>query len=167
LQYKDYQGSRLFVKKAGDLPLPGKSLLKIMQAVLSKGIPFRFKARGWSMTPFIRDGDVITITPVANRSPGVGAVVAFSSPSAGHLVIHRIIAIRASCAILQGDNPADQSFEKVPLEKIFGKVIRVERNGRPVWLGIGFERWLIAFLSRTGLLSHFRILRTCHWKKMI
>ena len=63
-----------------DLPLSGQALLDLMRAVLAKGVPFRFCARGWSMAPFIRDGDVITVSPLRQSLPGVGEVVAFVRP---------------------------------------------------------------------------------------
>ena len=41
-------------------------LTALVRAVLDKGASFRFKAFGVSMTPFIQDGDVITIAPNLN-----------------------------------------------------------------------------------------------------
>jgi hypothetical protein len=38
-------------------------LVELARAVLAKGKSFRFHAPGLSMTPFIRDGDFVTIGP--------------------------------------------------------------------------------------------------------
>ena len=71
--------------------IPIEILMEIMQDILARGAEFRFRARGWSMSPFIRDGDVITISPRNKKKPAVGKVVAFLQPDSGRLVVHRII----------------------------------------------------------------------------
>ena len=73
---------RLFVVKAHELPLSGQALLELMRAVLARGVPFRFCARGWSMAPFIRDGDVITVSRFRHDLPDIGEVVAFNESHA-------------------------------------------------------------------------------------
>ncbi len=78
---------------AGDLPLPGEALAGLMAAVLGKGLPFRFEARGESMHPAIRHGDVVTVAPVAGRAPRAGDVVAFIHPGTGGVRVHRILAL--------------------------------------------------------------------------
>ncbi len=70
----------LFSKKGGELKLSGPDLIELLQAVLDKGVPFRFRAKGFSMTPFIKDGDVITIFPLEGSRPRLGDIVAFTHP---------------------------------------------------------------------------------------
>ena len=144
------------VVHAGELPLSGPALLELMRAVLEKEVPFRFKARGWSMAPFIRDGDVITVARLDHSKPSIGEVVAFVRPEAGNLVVHRIIARYAAAVLLQGDSFATCADGLVPLENLLGRVAHVERRGNPVWLGIGPERILIAWLSRVRVLIPMR-----------
>ena len=43
-------------------------LLELSQAILEKGNSIRFQAKGWSMRPFIQDGDFIIVSPVQNSS---------------------------------------------------------------------------------------------------
>jgi hypothetical protein len=143
---------RLLPAKAEALPLSGQALLELMQAVLARGVPFRFCARGWSMVPFIRDGDVITVSPLRDALPRVGEVVAFVRPGAGNLVVHRVVARRGTDLAIQGDSVADHGDGIIPAACLVGRVTRVEREGRDVWLGLGPERTAIAWLSRTGLL---------------
>ncbi len=154
----------LFAVKAQDLPLSGAALLDLMSAVLSKGRPFRFCARGWSMSPFIQDGDIITITPLQKNLPNVGEVVAFLRPEDGRLVVHRVVARHLSAVFIQGDNGPDFADGFIPRENLLGRVIRVERHGRNVWLGLGPERYLIAWLSRTLMLIPLRD-RLAAWVK--
>ena len=51
----------IYSKKTEGLSLSGYVLIELMKAVLEKNVPFRFRGKGFSMSPFIRDGDVITI----------------------------------------------------------------------------------------------------------
>ena len=144
---------QLHTLNADALPLSNLALLQLMQAVLAKGYPFRFQARGWSMVPFIRDGDVIVVTPFHdNKNPKIGEVIAFIHPEVGKLIVHRVIAKQDSAFFIQGDSILEQSDGYVPTNNLLGRVIRVERNGKSIWLGLGFERYLIAWLSRMRLL---------------
>lgn len=148
--------SQYLSDEARELPLSGQALLALMQDVLSRGVPFRFRARGWSMAPFLRDGDVVTVSPLRGVRPGVGAVVAFVQPNARVLVVHRVLARRGAVYVIRGDGVSASESEVVPLENLLGRVTRVARNGRPVRFGLGAERRVIAWLSRAGVLSPLR-----------
>lgn len=108
------------------------------------------------MAPFIRDGDVITIAPFQRKIPRVGEVFAFIQPETGKLVVHRSVAKRNAAFLIQGDNVGEQSDGMVPIQNLLGRVIRIERNKVPIYLGLGLERYLIAGLSRTKLLIPIR-----------
>jgi hypothetical protein len=101
------------------------------------------------MAPFIRDGDVITVSPFGRGRPGVGDVVAFVRPGYGHLVVHRVVARCGPDAFIRGDAAAEATDGVIPAENLLGRVTRVERDGHGVWLGLGPERHAIAWLSRT------------------
>lgn len=135
------------------LAFPGAVVAELMQAVLEKGGLFRFCARGGSMTPFIRDGDTLTIAPLASMPPGLGEVVALSNPveNESKLVVHRVIGRQRTGFIVQGDGNGCTP-EIISSENILGRLVKVERAGRHVRLGLGTERRLIAWLSRTRLL---------------
>lgn len=154
---QDFECPKLFTTHADEFPLSGEALLDLLQTVLSKGVPFRFKARGWSMSPFIQDGDVITIAPLKKRKPGVGEVVAFIRPEYGNLVVHRIVARHGNHALIHGDGIPEFPDGIIPLHNILGSVNRIERNNRRIWLGLGPERVLIAWLSRVKLLTPLRV----------
>jgi signal peptidase I len=131
-------------------------LLELMQEVLAKDGLFRFKARGSSMTPFIRDGDVITITRLRSGKAGLGAIVAFRHPDGGHLVIHRTIKVASDAVLIKGDNNPQKADGWIPNENILGSVVEIKRDGKRVWLGLGGERLLIAFFSRLKWLIPLR-----------
>ena len=136
--------------KESELSLPGPALLELLRATLAKGIPFRFQAKGFSMDPFIRDRDVITVWPLADPSPGLGDVVAFTQKEAGRFSVHRVIRVKGSSYLIKGDNSAGADG-LILRANILGWVKRVERDGKTVSLGFGPERFLIAFLTRMGL----------------
>jgi hypothetical protein len=53
---------------------------------------------------------------------------------------------------IKGDNTLDTD-EPIPATNILGRVTGVERKGKEVFFGLGPERFLIAFLTKRGLLS--------------
>lgn len=144
----------LFVRKGEELPLSGESLTNLLRAVLDRGRPFRFRARGFSMAPFIKDNDVVTISPLGSRRPKTGVVAAFIHPRTGKVAVHRIVLRKSDCFYLKGDSGFDVDGP-LPGESILGAVTRVERAGKEVRLAIGPGRAVVALLSRWGWLTRF------------
>jgi signal peptidase I len=143
----------LYLFHGDELLLSRKVIIDLMAEILSKGKDFRFRARGWSMTPFIKDGDIISISPIGNNKPKTGEIVAFNRPEVSGLVVHRLIGTSQDMWMIQGDNTPEEKMEFVPEDRILGRVTRVQREGKDVWSGIGPERYLIALLSRLNLLG--------------
>ena len=135
------------------LPISGEVLVELIQTILASGADFRFTVRGSSMLPFIKDGDTVTIAPVKREKPTIGKVVAYIEPANQRLVIHRLIGQRGPSCLIQGDNTRSNSFDVVDQAVILGCVTYLERNGQYVHLGLGLERYLIAWFSRLGLLT--------------
>jgi len=141
----------LFTKKREELSLSSQQLEKLMRGVFGKGASFRFQGKGFSMYPFIKDGDVLTITPVQGSAPGFGDVVVFTHPDTGKLIIHRVIGKRTDSYLTKGDN-APEGDGLISRAFILGRVTKVERNGKLISLGLGPDRFILAFMTRTGLL---------------
>jgi len=133
----------LYAVPGGVHALSGPALRELLESVLARGIPFRFRASGFSMHPFVRDGDVVTISPPSRREPRVGDVVAFVGPVNGKLTVHRIVARRDGRYLMRGDN-ADVTDGWVGPHDVFGRVSQVERAGAAVRLGLGPEGRLVA-----------------------
>ena len=131
--------------------ITGNALTGLMEAVLERKIPFRFTALGLSMSPFIRDGDFITVAPVSYLNLRVGDVVAFVNPSYTRLTVHRILQVSRTGCLVKGDNTFEADGNIGALN-IIGRVVQIEHSGRKVWMGLGAERLAIAWLSRRGLL---------------
>jgi hypothetical protein len=141
----------LYAVDGGVLALSGPALREFLRAVLDRGVPFRFSARGMSMDPFIRDGDVITIVPLGARALKTGEVIACCHPGDGHLVVHRAVASEQVGVVLKGD-ANDAVDGVVARDDVLGVVSAVRRGDRRVVIGTGPERLLLAGLSRKGLM---------------
>jgi hypothetical protein len=131
-----------------ELWIPNEDFTRLLQAVVGDGRPFRFKAQGTSMTPAIRDGDVLTLCPTPRNIP-LGAVVCIH-PTNEELIIHRVVARTGPNYLVKGDfgSEMDGWYNKADL---LGIVQRVEHKGKCFNLGLGPERCIIAWLSRMGL----------------
>lgn len=142
------------IKSEKELNLTGESFIKIMKAVLQKECSFRFRAKGCSMHPFIKDGDMVTITLLKNKNPRCGDIVAFVCSQSQKLNIHRIVDIWKGRFHIKGDN-ACKTDGLIPSENIIGFVTRVERADKMLSFGFGPEKFLIAKLSRLNLFPKF------------
>jgi signal peptidase len=142
----------LFSMKGGELSLSGPALVELIKEVLDKGVPFRFRAKGFSMSPFIKEGDVITVSPLGDSLPRFGDVGVFVNSGTERLVVHRVVGIKREYYLVKGDNIRN-ACELIPKANLLGCVAKVEGNGKHVSLGFGPERYLISLLSRIGVLS--------------
>jgi len=103
------------------------------------------------MYPFIKDGDVITVSPLGKASPRVGDVVAFTQREIEKLVIHRVIRTEPNSYFMKGDDTG-AGDGPVPAANVLGLVTRVERGRKRVIIGLGPERFFIALLARKDLM---------------
>jgi hypothetical protein len=84
------------------------------------------------MSPGLREGDWLRVTPIGVESPPrAGEVVVMKAGD--RLVAHRLIEIRDGSARTRGD-ACRSSDSAVPAESLLGRVVEV-RKERP------FERW--------------------------
>ena len=141
----------LSVRDDYGISVPGTAIAELLQSVLCKGSLFKLQAKGFSMSPFIRDGDVLTISPLSGISPGLGDVAAFIHKGTGVPFIHRVVGRKGNTYLLKGDN-ATEADGLISGSNILGCVRMVERGGLRVFFGLGPERFLIAYLNRRGIL---------------
>jgi hypothetical protein len=123
----------------------------LLETVLGRSACPRFRVRGYSMSPFIRDGDLITLAPVARTGPGHGEVVALRRPESGQVVVHRVLNVCGGALRTQGDNLC-MPDATLALQAVLGRVVRIEHAGRRISFGLGPERHLVAWLSEAGFL---------------
>lgn len=145
-----------------ELLISGRALADLLRAVSERDMPFRFCAKGQSMFPFVRDGDIITAVPLRATPPSLGSVVAFVQDPTGRLAVHRVVGKRSGLILIRGDC-APSMDEPVSEAQVLGRVTRVERRGRSVWFGNGPERTAVALLTRYGIVP--RILAPA-WRRL-
>jgi hypothetical protein len=129
--------------------------LELARGLMERRVRLRTSVRGSSMSPFVRDEDVLTIAPIGGRSPRVGEVIAFVLPDTKRLAIHRVVARREGGWLVRGDN-CRTADGVVGLADIVGRVIRVERAGHDVRVGCLSGGACIAALNRGGNLVRLR-----------
>jgi hypothetical protein len=111
------------------IPLSTSVVMELIQAVHEKGVPFRFQAKGFSMTPAIRNGDIITISPLGSNMPRRGDVLAFRHPESPRLLVHRVLHTKEKKYFVKGDN-CPEADGWIPEENILGVITKIERDGK-------------------------------------
>ncbi|MCJ7445741.1 MAG: S26 family signal peptidase [Methanotrichaceae archaeon] len=144
-----------FASENGELSLSSESMIDVLTAVLDRGAAFRFQAKGNSMFPFIIDGDVLILKKLETM-PVVGDVLAFIHPVNQTLVVHRVVNKLDEDYLMKGDY-SSKSDGFVPEVNLLGIVYMVERNGKTVSIGLGWEKGIVAILSNKGLLQPFSV----------
>jgi len=136
--------------KRDSFSVSGNCLRELIRSVIDKGALFRFRAHGNSMSPFIKDGDILTLAPIGNIRLSIGEIVAFVNAENLKLSVHRIIGKEAESYCLKGDN-LQTADGMVSGRNILARVVSVERSGKINRFGLGTERFVIAFLQRHDL----------------
>jgi signal peptidase I len=109
----------------------------------------RLRIKGTSMAPLFRDGEAVTIQSVPYELLRQGDIIAFRLR--GETITHRIVALEPHHARTLGDNLRALD-PPVPPEAILGRVMTLERNGRPIHLTQGAWPFLHRTLARFGSL---------------
>ncbi len=142
-----------------ELRLESDGFESLADEVLSKGDNLRFRARGISMQPFIRDGDILEIQPNGGELFRTTDIVLCKIPK-GKLVAHRIVGIKPGEGrdklIIQGDALGLPDGYIDP-GKVLGRVVAVIRDGEYKRVDTPFMRFaghLWVWVVPTG--RHFR-----------
>jgi len=114
------------LEKTEMLNLKKEDFASIAHGVLGRGRALRFKAKGGSMSPYIRNGDVVEVVPVKGKI-NLGDVVLYRSYY-GNPVVHRVIQRRKESIITKGDS-LPSSDQPVLSTQVLGRVVSVEKNG--------------------------------------
>jgi signal peptidase len=112
----------------------------------------RFAAKGQSMQPVIRDGEVITVIPVAAAEVKRRDILLYRT--ARGLLAHRVVGIerpqgQAAAFTLRGD-ASSVCDAPVQAEQILGKVVSVQRRDRRIDMAGWHAQWCTigAWVSR-------------------
>ncbi|MDO9530040.1 MAG: signal peptidase I [Syntrophales bacterium] len=137
--------------------LNNSDLLKFSGDLLKRGTSIRFRAKGFSMRPFIQDGDIITVSPFQNSPVKVGDVVLYKTAddrAIVHRVIRKTITGSGTEFFIKGDAAFGQP-ETVDLKNILGRIAAIERNGRKRKLNTKLYRIIGLFIAGLSPLNHW------------
>ena len=102
--------------------------------VLKAGHDLRFRARGSSMRPMVRDGDILIVRRADDTEIAVGDIVFYRSHRKG-MVVHRVVGVqkdmREGILVVKGDAVGSPD-PAVCESQVWGKVVSIERSGRPI-----------------------------------
>lgn len=132
--------------------------------ILLENHRLRFKVRGSSMRPFLRDGDLVEVQPVSPDSIKPGEVVLCKLPGE-RLVVHRVVQADAENLLMQGD-ALPHPDGRIPRQNVLGRVVAFTRQNRRVELNPGLYTLLAAIwirfrsLRRLGLRVAGKLKRT-------
>jgi len=124
----------------------------LAQAILEGGLTLRFRAKGMSMHPFVRHGDLLYVRAVAPDRVHIGDLVLFriaGSKVAVHRVLRRKRVGEKIAFVIKGDR-VGRPDGIVPAENVLGEVIARERGGVKINLTTPARRLVkagIAWLS--------------------
>jgi ribosomal protein S18 acetylase RimI-like enzyme len=98
--------------------------------ILIQGGFFSFKAHGYSMYPFICDGDILTINQVEYSALKIGDI-AFYKSSDGRLIVHRVIDKNHQnnklMFLMRGDSVLNNDGW-IYSDQVLGKVMSIQRD---------------------------------------
>jgi signal peptidase I len=127
--------------------------------LLKSGHRLRFRARGSSMHPLVRDGDILVVRPVNQDEMKVGDVVLYRAAGAG-IVAHRIVEKHTrrgqGFLVVRGD-ATGRPDPQVLWSQVLGRVASIERRGRTIVAESWTSRHAAPFYR--GL---FRLKRRCY-----
>jgi signal peptidase I len=116
----------------GYLDQTDAAFVDVVTDLLRRGHRVRFRAKGGSMHPTIREGEAITVAPVELATIRRGDVVLYRS--ARGVTAHRVTRVvrgpqGALAFIPRGDSSTTRD-EPVDQSAVLGRVVAVERGGR-------------------------------------
>ena len=134
-----------------------------VEKLLREGNTVQFPITGWSMYPFLRDQDLVTVEPIGTDPIKPYEAVLFRRIN-GPLVLHRVMKITEEGIFCAGDN---QSVLEGPLssEQILGRMIEYEHDHKHVSVHSGGYRikskvWVNLFSVRRMIQKTVHALKT-------
>jgi len=166
--------SRDSVISPSSFPSPDCLFTDVAQGLLRQGYGVRFCAKGWSMYPTIRDGEMITVEPaIPSRVKRGDILLRYNNR---RVIAHRLVRIARRKTLLNPQTSIPGTFfilrgdalsacdESVDPGQVLGKVVSVERDGHLIDL----DGWksMISYISNLCIaLFKSLIVRSIPWMK--
>jgi signal peptidase I len=148
-----------------ELRLDDDAFAELSAEILRQGGSFQFRAHGSSMTPFIRNGDLLTIAPVDAASLEIGDVALYRTRR-DRIIAHRVVGRTTQGGELVIETRGDARLASdmpVSGDRVLGRVVRIRQGGRVyrldrgpwrlaarVWIRVLPLRRVAARLARGG-----------------
>lgn len=100
------------------------------QILLDHNKSIKFKARGSSMRPYIKDGDIVEVEPVNHSQIKKGDILLFRG-DLERLYLHRILKTKGNEFVLKGDSSKTVDGVIGP-EKIIGRLISITKKNTTI-----------------------------------
>ncbi len=116
--------------------------LELSNEILSKGNCLRFQAKGGSMHPFIKNGQIIQVRPAKIFEITSGDIIFYHGLD-NRMIVHRVIKKcreNGRIVLLTKGDSASQFDEYVYPESILGKIVAIERNNKTIRTDRGLLR---------------------------
>lgn len=136
--------------KKKELIINHDDFLSLSTEITQRGMSFIFVARGGSMSPFIKDGDMVLIEPFKG-SPETGEILLIRTPE-GRALLHRVISVEKDGVTTRGDATC-QPDGTFGVESIVGRAVRVEGRGYNFHLKRPFSYLIAKRIFYSPLLS--------------
>jgi len=113
----------------------------------------KFKGYGVSMTPFIKNGDTLTIKLLSkNDAIRTGDIVVVKQIDKKKIIVHRIIKTKETRYYIKGDNKI-RSDGWFPQKAIIGVITEIKRESGKRIAHSPLYNLIIAHLSKTRILN--------------
>ena len=132
-------------------------VLDFVAQILSTGRRVRVRARGWSMYPFIRQGDVIEVESVKASAVRIGDVV-LCRDGVDRFVAHRVVKVGSEDArdtLVTKGYWTRRSDPPVHPEQVLGRVVAVERGRKRIGLDTNPQRRIQVLWTRIPAYSRW------------
>jgi signal peptidase I len=127
------------------------AFVEVVTDLLRRGHSVRFRAKGGSMHPTIREGEAITVAPVRPAEIQLGDLILYRSGRG--VTAHRVVRVvrdpDGTLAFIPRGDSSTTRDEPVAQSAVLGRVVGVERDGRALD-PTGAGAWTLAVLRATA-----------------
>lgn len=156
--------------KATEKNISGQRAQEIGSVLLESSFGLRLRVGGFSMYPFLKDGDIALIEKCSLDALKPGDVVVFKR--AGKWIAHRLlkkIKLNGKTTLLAKGDSCLKTDPAVSGEMFAGRIVSAERKGKTILLNNqGLYSIIILKLSKTsGFLLHALVRLRHYWIKFV
>lgn len=136
----------------------GSDFLRLATEILTRGEVLRFRARGGSMYPWIKSGDLVEVEPIQASGVRLGDSV-LCRHGENRAIVHRVISIGTQQGVTvlttKGDSARLPDRPVLP-EQVLGRVVAIHKGATRVQVGRGWGRLLgRLWVSLSPVMPHF------------